>query len=288
MASNNPLLTRTVEIPFGSIAPAHVVPAIDTLLEEAQRKLEEIVRKEHRTFENTLLALDTLAQDVNHAAGLVHHLNSVDNNKEIEQAYNAINPKVTEFNAGIYLNEGLFTAVKEYSRTEEAQNLIGPKKRLLEKTFEYFRQNGAELEGEKRERFKQIAIELSERTTRFKQNVLNATNAYTLLIEDESRLAGLPDGAQKAAKERAEKEGKTGWLFNLQESSYMPVMEYADDRELRKEIYHAYATRALGGPFDNTTLITDILALRKEKAQLLGFKDYADYKYKGFVESPSV
>lgn len=174
------------------------------------------------------------------------------------------------------LSEPLYRAMRDLAATDEPAKYDPGRARFLKKTLADFRRNGAELDADGKQRLGDIDVALSEQTLKFAQNVVDATAAFELVVEDEKRLAGLPEGAIEAAKASAEEKGKRGWRFTLQAPSYGPVLTYADDRKLRETLYRANVTRASSGEWDNRPVIRDVLALRQEKAKLLGFPHFAD------------
>jgi oligopeptidase A len=273
----NPLAEIRFRVPFDEIRAEHVEPAIDLLLEEARRKQAELAQSSgERTFENTLLALEELTEKLEYAVSIAHHLEGVATYPELRAAYNAVRPKVSLYQTNIVLDPGLWRVLKEYAATEEAKDLQGTRKRFLKKTLDGFRRHGAELDESGKKRLQEIDIELAQLTTKFSQNVLDATNAFELVINDESRLAGLPPSAVEAARESAKSKNVDGWRFTLQAPSYLAVMTYMDDRETREQLYRAFMRRATEGDLDNRGIITRILELRHVKAELLGFPDFAD------------
>jgi oligopeptidase A len=195
---------------------------------------------------------------------------------EWREAHNAVQGPASEFYSSIRLHDGLWKAIREFAETDEAKGLTGVRARHLEKTLIAFRLSGADLDGEGKKRSAAIDRELTELTTKFSENVLDATNSFEYLIGDEAGLAGLPASAVAAARQSAEGKGLAGWRFTLQAPSYMAVMTYLDDRAVREKLYRAYATRAAAGPYDNRELLVRILELRQEKAKLLGFAHFAD------------
>ena len=273
----NPLTEIQFRIPFDQIKAEHVEPAIDELLGEAQAGLDALASDQSpRTFANTLLALEGLTEKLEFAMGVVGHLEGVRTTPELRKVYNAVQPKVSAFYSSIPLNESLWRQVKSYSSTDDARALEGVRARFLEKTVDDFRRSGAELDEAGKKRLTEINVELVQHTQKFSENVLDATNAFELIVEDEASLAGLPDSAIEAAKEDAAKKEKTGWRFTLQQPSYHAVMTYLDDASIREQVYRVYSTRASGGDFDNSELIGKILLLRREKAELLGYRNFAD------------
>ncbi len=272
----NPLVEIQFRIPFDKIEASHVEPAVDQLLVDAGARLQQTIESPH-----PLQALDTMTEKLDFAMGVVRHLESVATTPELRAAHNAVQPKVSAFYSSLPLNEGLWNAVKTYAATTDARGLTGAFARYLTKTVADFKRHGAELDPAGKKRLQEIDVALAETTTKFSENVLDSTNAYELVIEDESRLQGLPPTALAAARASAESKSRSGWRFTLQAPSYMAAMTYLDDRAIREQLYRAYSTRATahgpGGPgYDNAPLIAKILALRKEKAQLLGFRDFSD------------
>jgi len=271
----NPLLTVALDVPFDRIAPQHIQPAITELLARSEAALDAI-ETAPRTYAETLGALETATEQLELSMSIVEHLESVATTPELRDAYNAVVPIVSAFWSGVALRDGLYRALVELSATPEASQLEPTRKRLLTKTLADFRRQGAQLPAEHKEKLKEIDRELSLVTTRFSQNVLDATNAFELLLEDEARLLGLPESAKVAARESAEAKSKAGYRFTLQAPSVQAVLTYADDRELRKTIWNAFNARATSGEHDNRPLIGQLLRLRRARAQLLGFQNFAD------------
>jgi oligopeptidase A len=273
----NPLLAFEYRIPFDQVKPEHVEPAIDQLLADAHKRLDDIIRcPAPRTYASTMQALDDLTIQLDYAMNITRHLEGVATTPELRAAYNAVQPKVAAFYSSLPLNEGLWNAINQYARSEEAKTLSGARARFLKKTIDTFRRHGAELDPAGKKRLQEIDVELAQLTTRFSENVLDATNAFEIVVTDESRLAGLPPIAIAAARQSAQAKGLEGWRFTLHQPSYIAAMTYLDDEGIRRDLYHAYNTRSSGGPFDNRELIVRILRLRKEKAALLGYRDFAD------------
>jgi oligopeptidase A len=273
----NPLAEIQFRIPFDQIRAEHVEPAVDELLAGAQRNLDVLVADPSpRTFENTLLALEAVTEKLEFAMGVTGHLESVATYPELRQAYNNVQPRVSEFFSSIPLNEGLWNKVKEFAATAEAAQLTGTRARFLTKTLDEFRRSGAELDAAGKKRLMEIDVELARLTTTFSEHVLDATNAFELIVEDESKLAGLPESAIEVARDSAQSKGKPGWRFTLQGPSYTALMTYLDDAAIREQVYRAYNRRATEGAFDNRETVGLILALRGEKAKLLGYANFAD------------
>lgn len=273
----NPLLSREPLVPFSDIRPEHVEPALEAALAGAQGALDALLAAPGpRTFE-TVLALDALVEGLRRPMGFVSHLVSVKDSPELRRAYNEVLPRYTAFLTRLSLNPDLWGAVKEAAERPESAHLSGVQRRHLEKTAEEFRRAGAELGEADKARLEAMNIELSKLSTKFSENTLDATNAFELLLTDEAELAGLPESARTRARRGAEAKGQAGWRFTLQAPSYVPFMTYAESRALRETMYRAYTSRAGDGPFDNREVIGRTLALRRERAQMLGYQDHADY-----------
>ena len=273
----NPLVDLSFDIPFDAIRAEHVHPAIDTLLERARKAVDAIAAQtEEPTYASTLDALEAATEPLERAMAVVGHLESVASTPELREAYNAVVPEVSAFFASLPLHEGLWKVLNHLASSEEARRLSPTRKRFLQKTLDDFRRHGAELSPEGKERLRAITRELAELTSRFAQNVLDATAAFELVIDDERKLAGLPPSAVEAARESARQKGIEGWRFTLHAPSYVPLMTYLDDAAIREQVWRAYDTRASYGSFDNRPLVRRILELRREKANLLGFEDFSD------------
>ena len=275
--NHNPLLDIPFRIPFDQIRAEHVQPAIAELLRGARQGIDALAADPRpRTFSNTLTALDAVTEPLDDAMAVVRHLEAVATYPALREAYNAVQPEVSAFYSGIPLHAGLWQAIKSYGATDEARHLAGTELRYLTKTIDNFRRHGADLDAGGKAKLEAIDIELATVTTKFSQNVLDATNAFDLIITDEAGLAGLPPSAIAAAKENAAQKGVPGWRFTLQAPSYTPVMMYLNDAETRRAMYHAYAVRASSGIHDNRAHLRRILELRRAKAELLGFPNFAD------------
>jgi oligopeptidase A len=275
----NPLLRIEFQIPFDQIRAEHVEPAVAELLRDAQSQLDRLTSAAGpRTFSNTMEPLDALTECLDYAVGIARHLEAVATTPALRAAYNAVQPLVSAFYSSLPLNESLWQAVQAYSKTEEAQGLSGARKRFLEKTIDNFRRHGAELDAAGKARIAAIDVELSRLTIRFSENVLDSTNEFELVIADERKLAGLPESAVAMARDSARSKGLNApaWRFTLQAPSYVALMTYLDDGEIRRQVYEAYVNRALEGDRDNRPVIQRILELRREKANLLGYRDFAD------------
>jgi oligopeptidase A len=275
--TNNPLLNLSFRIPFDQIRAEHVRPAVAELLRDARHRIDALAADpQPRTFDNTLTTLDAITEPLDEALAVVRHLESVATYPELREVYNAVQPEVSAFYSGIPLHTGLWQAIRSYSATGEARALDGTRRRFLTKTIDTFRRHGADLDPQGKGRLEAIDIELATVTTKFSQNVLDSTNAFELIIADAAGLAGLPPSAVAAARASADQKGIPGWRFTLQAPSYTPLMTYLDDAAIRQKMYRAYAIRASHGEHDNRQLLSRILQLRRAKAELLGFSNFAD------------
>jgi oligopeptidase A len=276
-SETNPLLSTQFRVPFDRIRAEHVEPAARELLIEARARLQGLAAPDGlRTYENTMRALDDLTEPVDWAMGVVRHLESVATYPELRAAFNAAQPEVSAFYSSIPLNAGLWNNVKAFAGTSEAKALTGERRRFLTKTVDTFRRHGADLDPAGKKRLEEIDVELTRITTRFAENVLDSTNAFELVLTHETDLAGLPPTAIAAARESAQRKGLDGWRFTLQAPDYTAVLTYLDDADVRRRLYQAYAVRATRDNHDNRQNIVRILELRREKAALLGFANFAD------------
>lgn len=277
ITSDNPLLTERFPIPFEAIKAENVEPAIATLLEQMRHRLAALGSADvPRTYENILLGLDKMTEPLDFAMGVVGHLESVATTPELRAAYNAVQEPVSLFRTSIALDPNLWAAIKSVNESGEAQQLEPMHRRFLKKTMSGFRRAGADLDADGKKKLEAIDVELAKATTKFAENVLDATNSFELIITEEGKLAGLPESARRAARESAKAKGKEGWRLTLQAPSYIAAMTYLDDRAIRKNLWEAYNGRASSGQYDNRALLIEILRLRREKANLLGYRDFAD------------
>jgi len=276
----NPLLDFSGLPRFAEIKPEHVVPAIAQLLDENYVLVGQLLGEStHPTWQNFVVPMEDANERLSRAWGPVGHLNAVMNSPELREAYNATLPKITQYYAELGQNLALFEKFKALRNSAEFAGLSVSRKKIIENELRDFRLGGAELPDDKKKRYLEIQERLSELTSRFSDNLLDATNDFTLLIENKKELSGLPEDVLQAAYEAAQLAGKNGWLFTLKAPSYMPIMQYADNRALREKMYRAYGTRAseFGKPeWDNTPLMEEIIKLRGEEAKLLGFSNYGE------------
>ncbi|MGA7978930.1 MAG: oligopeptidase A [Chromatiaceae bacterium] len=275
---DNPLLDMAGLPPFARIRPEHAEPAIDQLLAECRARIDELTKgAELRTWESFVEPLEELDDRLSRTWSPVSHLNSVLNSDELRQAYNACLPKLSDYGTEVGQNRALYEG---YRAVAGGEHLDSAQRKLLENALRDFHLSGVDLPDDKKARYKAISQELSQLTSKYEENLLDATHAWSKVVADEGALAGLPDSARALAKQTAEERGEEGWVLTLDFPSYLPVMTYADDRELRREVYTAYSTRAseqgpYAGRWDNTEIMERILALRHELAELLGFASYA-------------
>jgi oligopeptidase A len=276
---SNPLLELSRPIPFDQIREEHIEPAVRTLLAEATAAFDVIAANPGpHSYESTLGALERASERLELVMSLVEHLESVSTTPALRAAYNAVLPDVSALWSSIPLNPGLWRVLNEFSQTSEASALDPVRRRFLDKSLADFRRSGAQLDADKKEQLKAIDRELSLITTRFSQNVLDSSNDFEVVIQSQEQLLGLPQSAKLAALESAKQKGKTGYRFSLQAPSLTAVLTYADDRALREQMWRAQNTRATAGEHDNRPIIAKILELRKAKANVLGFKDFADFQ----------
>jgi len=275
---NNPLLQRQFRVAFDRIEATHVEPAIRELIADARARMDAIAAVPGpRTWANTMQPLDAMTERLDHALAVVRHLEAAATTPPLREAYNRVEPLATEFYSSIPHHEGLWRALQDYAATGEAESLDPVRKRFLKKSIDGFRKQGAGLPPEKKEQLRRIDIDLAQQTTKFSEHVLDATNAWELIVEDETQLAGLPESAVAMARESAKGKGKAGWRFTLQAPSYNAVMTYLDDAAIREKTYRAYQTRAASGELSNQDILLRILELRRQKATLLGYADFADF-----------
>ena len=279
---SNPLLENHRLPPFSAIKAEHVVPAIDHALSTARNKIDTILSTlTEPTWETLVQPMEDMDALIDTVWSPVSHMNSVVNSEELRQAYNACLPKLSEFSTELGQNETLYQAYKAIAEGAEYQKLDTAQKKVIDNAVRDFRLSGVELDQQQRDEFKKLSQQMTERTAKFEENLLDATHAWRKLITDESLLSGLPPSTIEMAEQMAKREGEEGWLFTLDFPSYMPVMSYADNRELREEMYTAFATKASdqgpnAGKWDNTEVMLDILNLRHQLANLLGFANHAE------------
>ncbi|MDY7218416.1 oligopeptidase A [Denitrificimonas sp. JX-1] len=279
---DNPLL-QDFDLPhYSAIRPEHIEPAIDTILAESRAAIKQLLNSGLQpTWSNLVLPMDELGARLGEAWGPVSHLNSVCNSPELREAYEACLPKLSEFWTELGQNRALFEAYQALAKSPEAEQFSTAQKTILENELRDFRLSGIDLPAEQQQRYGEIQKRLSELSSTFSNNLLDATQAWTKHITNEQDLAGLTDSAKAQMAQAAKDKALDGWLITLEFPSYYAVMTYADDRNLREEVYRAYSTRASdqgphAGQLDNSPIMEEILDLRAELAQLLGFNNYSE------------
>jgi len=264
---------------FADFSPTLVSPAIEELLNQAREAVQRAERADTpASWEAFVEPLEEVTERLARAWGMVGHLNGVADTPELRATYNENLPKITQFWTELGQNRALYDKYQALRDDAKWASLPQARQRAVELALQSFRLGGVELESPHRERFLQISEQQAALGQKFSENVLDATNAYSLIVDDEARLAGLPADVCAAARNEAQAAGKSGWMFTLRMPSYLPVMQYAQDRSLRETLYRAYVTRAseLGNTeLDNTELIAEMLSLRAEEARLLGYSDFA-------------
>ena len=282
MKQVNPLLTES-KAPFGApqfdqIKDEHYLPAFEQAIAEAKAEIDAIVaNKAEPTFENPIEAMEYAGQTLNRVAGIFYNLMEANTNDALQEIAEKVSPMLTEYSMYVSLNNDLFQKVKAVYEKKDQLGLAQDQMKLLEDNYKGFVRGGANLSDADKELYSKWSEELSLTTLQFSKNVLAATNAYTLNITDEADLAGLPEFVKVMGAETAAEKGLTGWAFTLDYPSYSPFLKYSTNRELRKQIWMAYNTRAIGGEFDNTEIVKKIVDLRIKIANILGYETYADY-----------
>ncbi|WP_421271309.1 oligopeptidase A [Aeromonas veronii] len=279
---NNPLLTMDSLPPFSQIKPEQVQPAVIQAIADCKQKISDVLaQRDPHTWDSLIAPLEEVNDRLSRIWSPVSHLNSVLNSEALREAHDACLPLLSEFQTYVGQHEGLYQAYLALSQSDDFPLLSGAQRKEIQNTLRDFRLSGIGLPAEAQQRYGEIQARLSELASRFSNNVLDATQGWHKLVADEAELAGLPDSVRAAARQMAELKGKEGWLFTLDIPSYLPVMMYADNRELRAEMYEAFTTRASdqgpnAGKWDNSAIMSELLSLRRELAQLLGFANYAE------------
>lgn len=263
--------------PFHLISIDDILPAIKLGIAEEDEEIARITANpEPPTFDNTIVPFEKAGELLDRATTYMYNQLSAETNDRLDAVAQEADPLLSAHRSDVMLNEALFNRIKAvYEQREQRQ---GEERMLLERMYENFKRSGATLDAEGKERLRTITAKLSALSLQFQQNLLAATNAYVLHVTDESRLAGLPETSLAAAKQTAEEAGKEGWSFTLHAPSYVPFMSYAENRDLRREMYEAYSNRCIAGSeHDNAAIVEEIVNLRLEMARLLGYNAYADY-----------
>ena len=280
MTDSNPLLDFTGLPRFAVIKTEHIAPAVELLLSENRARIEDVTRsRTAATWADFVAPMEDANERLARAWGVVGHLHGVLDSPELRSAYSANQLRIVQYYTELGQNLVLFEKYKALKTSSEFATLAPAQRKIVDNEIRDFRLSGAELPPPMQQRFAAISEELARLATRFSENLLDATNAFALHVEDRAKLAGIPGDVLEAARAAADKDGKPGWQFSLQAPSYVPFMQYAAERGLREQMYRAYVTRAseFGKPeLDNTPLITQILRLHHEAAQLLGYANHAE------------
>ncbi len=271
--------TRDEAVPFDQIKLEHFIPALDYGIEQARANIQKIKDSASpASFENTIMALETASEGYESVQSVYFNLFSAEADEALQALAKDISPKSAAFASEVSLDDKLFEKIKSVFEKRDSLGLNPEQVRLVEKYFKDFSRNGALLSEADKDKLRKIDQELSVLGPQFSENVLKATNAFELWIDNKSDLLGLPEGTIEAAAQEAERKGQKGkWLFNLQGPSFLPFMQYAQNRELRKKLWTAYNSRAYKDSFDNQDVVKKIVKLRHDRADLLGFKSHADF-----------
>jgi len=274
--------------PFNEIHAEHYMPAFEEAMKQGLKDIDNIVNNPAApTFKNTIEAYEASGEMLGVVAGCFYNLTSAETNDTLQQISMELSPKMSEYSATIRLNEGLFKRIKAVYEQRDKLKLNKAQYKLLEDIYDSFANNGANLSTEDKQTYRELSAKLSKLTLLFGQNVLKATNAWSMLITDEALLAGLNDDTKAMLKENAKKKGMEGWLLNLKPTTTIPVMQDLDNRDIRRELYMANAGKCVGGEFDNTGLIVEIVNTRLALANLFGKKTYAEKSLnKTMAETP--
>lgn len=279
----NPLLavfdTPFETAPFDLIQEEHYLPAIKAAIQLAKTEISQIKENPIPDFENTIVALERAGEKLNTISAIFFNINSAETNDRIQALAREISPLFTAHGNDVLLDEVLFQRIKQVYEQHDEMNFTEEQKTLLDKTYKTFVRNGAKLNPEQKERLRQIDQDLSQLGLKFGENVLAEANKYEMVVENEADLEGLPQSVIEAAAQTAEEKGKKGkWVFSLAFPSYIPFMTHAENRRLRKELFIAYNTKSCkGDELDNQQHIKNMLSLKHERAQLLGYKNYAEF-----------
>ena len=279
--SNNPLIDYPELPPFSKIQPEHVLPAVEQLVAEGRARIQQVLAEGKFDYAHLVQALDEEDDRLGKAFGPAGHLNAVAQNEALRNAYNSCLPLLSEYGTEVGQNAQLCAAYQALRDSDEWSSLSEAQQKDIENTLRDFRLSGVDLPDDKKAQYMANSKRLSELTSQFSDNTLDATQAWTKHISDEAELDGLPDSAKAGAADRAKADGKEGWLLTLDAPVFIAVMSHCKNAELRKEMYVAWTTKASdqgpqAGQFDNTAIMDEILKLRHEQAQLLGFANFAE------------
>ncbi|MBR0195213.1 MAG: M3 family metallopeptidase [Paludibacteraceae bacterium] len=274
--------------PFNEIHAEHYMPAFEEGMKQGLKEIDDIVNNpEAPTFANTIEAYEKAGELLSIVSGCFYNLTNAETNDTLQQISMELSPKLSEYSSTIRLNEGLFQRIKAVYEQRDKLKLDKAQRKLLEDIYESFANNGANLSPEDKQIYRELSAKLSKLTLQFGQNVLKATNAWSMLITDEALLTGLNDDTKAMLKANAEKKGQEGWLLNLKPTTTIPVMQDLDNRDIRRELYMANTGKCIGGEFDNTANIVEIVNTRLALANLFGKKTFAEKSlYKTMAETP--
>ncbi len=277
----NPLLEKSDLPQFSKIKPEHIQPAVEQLIQECRKTTEQVLNQPNFSWENFCQPLAEVNERLSRAWSPVSHLNAVKNSPELREVYQACLPLLAEYGTWVGQHQGLYNAYLQLKNSAEFANYSQAQKKAIENSLRDFELSGISLPPEQQKRYGEIVTRLSELNSQFSNNVLDATMGWEKIVTDENQLKGLPESALQAAKQSAQNKGVEGYRFTLEIPSYLPVMTYCENRQLREEMYRAFVTRASeqgpnAGKWDNSAVMEEILTLRVELAKLLGFEHYTD------------
>ena len=277
----NPLLEKSDLPQFSKIKPEHIQPAVEQLIQECRKTTEQVLNQPNFSWENFCQPLAEVNERLSRAWSPVSHLNAVKNSPELREVYQACLPLLAEYGTWVGQHQGLYNAYLQLKNSAEFANYSQAQKKAIGNSLRDFELSGISLPAEQQKRYGEIVTRLSELNSQFSNNVLDATMGWEKIVADENQLKGLPESALQAAKQSAQNKGVEGYRFTLEIPSYLPVMTYCENRQLREEMYRAFVTRASeqgpnAGKWDNSAVMEEILTLRVELAKLLGFEHYTD------------
>ena len=277
----NPLLEKSDLPQFSKIKPEHIQSAVEQLIQECRKTTEQVLNQPNFSWENFCQPLAEVNERLSRAWSPVSHLNAVKNSPELREVYQACLPLLAEYGTWVGQHQGLYNAYLQLKNSAEFANYSQAQKKAIENSLRDFELSGISLPAEQQKRYGEIVTRLSELNSQFSNNVLDATMGWEKIVADENQLKGLPESALQAAKQSAQNKGVEGYRFTLEIPSYLPVMTYCENRQLREEMYRAFVTRASeqgpnAGKWDNSAVMEEILTLRVELAKLLGFEHYTD------------
>ena len=278
---SNPLLVASDLPSFSQIKPEHIKPAVEHAITACKKAIATVLKEKTFTWDNLVLPIDEVDDSLSKLWSPVSHMNSVINSDELRDAYESCLPLLSEYGTFVGQHQGLFEAYQQLADSDEYQQLDIAQKKVIDNALRDFKLSGIALNDDDKKRYGEVVTRLSELSSTFGNNLLDATHAYSVNITDKSELAGLPDSAIEAAAELAKEQEKQGWLFTLDIPSYLPVMVYCSNPKLREQLYRGFVTRASdqgpnAGEFDNSDIMNELLKLRHELAQLLGFNNFAE------------